>query len=212
MKTNLGKDFEKPSEPSYFSVPSGQETFENVMLRELSTFVEIQERALDLMQDELKNKHPSFQNRNSKANRMNENIKGLLIDNFPNEMKETNSKRFYFEKTGKYIILFKKLSQAFLPMNISTKSVRKILSQLSMDFPEIPIVFVGYIPNSAWDELKKICAVYISQGKVIWVSDLRKFNSGSATIELFTKNPDDDSPIVKPKVRLAKQSDESTGS
>jgi len=211
MDANLGKQFEKPNESSFFSIPSGQETFENVMVRELGAFVDIQEKALDLMLDELKNKHPSFQNRNSKANRMNENIKGLLIDHFPNEMKETDSRRFYFEKTGKYIILFKKLSSAFMPMNVSTKSVRKILSQLSLDFPEIPIVFVGYIPNSSWDELKKICAVYISQGKVIWVSDLRRFDSGSATVELFNNTPDDGSPLVRPKIRSEKQSGESAG-
>lgn len=93
-----------------------------------------------------------------------------------------------------------------MPMHINTKSVRKILSQLSLDFPEIPIIFVGYIPNASWEELKRICAVYISNGSVIWVSDLRTFDTGLTPLELFNITSDDEAPIlVRPKVKTEEQ-------
>ncbi|SOD17625.1 hypothetical protein [Pedobacter xixiisoli] len=206
MKSNLQEQPQEPRRGSFLSGLSPQQDFESAMASELPVFLQIQERALEMMRDELSEKHPSFQNRNSKANRMNENIKGLLFEHYPDQMKETFSKRFYFEKVGEYIILFKKLSEAFMPMNISTKSVKKILSQLSLDFPEVPIVFVGYIPNLSWEELKRVCAVYISSGKVIWVSDLRRFDDGTIALDMFGNSPDDDAPIlVRPKNKANRQ-------
>ncbi len=201
MNSNLQEQPGENRRSSYLSGLSVQQDFETEMAIELPAFLQIQEQALQMMQDELGAKHPSYQNRNSKANRMNENIRGLLFEHFPERMKDTISKRFYFEKVGKYIILFKKLSDTFMPMNVTTKSVKKILSQLSLDFPEIPIVFVGYIPNASWEELKRVCAVYISSGSVIWVSDLRRFDNGTP-LELFANTPDDDAPIlVRPKIK-----------
>src|SRR5690606_34165702 len=100
-----------------FSGLSSQQNFEIEMADELPIFLQIMENALVEMKDDLKNKHPSYQNRNSKANRMNENVRGLLFKNFPYEMKETDSQRFYFEKKNKYIVLFKKLSNSFKPLH-----------------------------------------------------------------------------------------------
>jgi hypothetical protein len=206
MSTNLQEQPEQQKRGSYFSGLSAQQDFESEMATELPAFLQIQEQALQMMKDDLGSKHPSYQNRNTKANRMNENIRGLLFEHFPERMKDTLSKRFYFEKVGKYILLFKKLSNRFMPMHINTKSVRKILSQLSLDFPEIPIVFVGYIPNASWEELKRICAVYISNGSVIWVSDLRTFDTGLTPLELFSNTSDDEAPIlVRPKVKTEEQ-------
>jgi len=206
MKKNLQEQKEENRKGSYYSGLSAQQDFENEMVAELPAFLQIQEQALQMMLDDLGSKHPSYQNRNTKANRMNENIRGLLFEHFPERMKDTLSKRFYFEKVGKYIILFKKLSYTFMPMNISTESVKKILSQLSLDFPEIPIVFVGYVPNASWEELKRICAVYISNGRVIWVSDLRTFDNGLTPLELFSNTTDEDTPIlVRPKVKIEEQ-------
>jgi hypothetical protein len=205
MNSNLQEQLQE-LRGSFLSGLSPQQDFENEMASELPVFLQIQEQALQMMQDDLGEKHPSFQNRNSKANRMNENIKGLLFERYPDQMKETFSKRFYFEKAGKYIILFKKLSETFMPMNISTKSVKKILSQLSLDFPEVPIVFVGYIPNLSWEELKRVCAVYISNGRVIWVSDLRRFDDGTVALDMFGNNPDSDTPIlVRAKTKANEQ-------
>ena len=185
MNSNLQQK-QEIQEHSYFSGLSSQQDFEIEMAQELPMFLQIQEKALEMMKNDLSQKHPSYQNRNSKANRMNENIKGLLFGEFPDEMKETISQRFYFEKRNKYIVLFKKLDRRFFPMNISTKSVKKILSQLSLDFPQIPIVFVGYVPNRSWEELKHVCAVYISNREVIWVSDLRRFDRGITSLDLFS--------------------------
>jgi len=206
MNTNLLEQPGQQKRGSYFSGLSAQQDFESEMATELPAFLQIQEQALQMMKDDLGSKHPSYQNRNTKANRMNENIRGLLFEHFPERMKDTLSKRFYFEKVGKYIVLFKKLSNRFMPMHINTKSVRKILSQLSLDFPEIPIIFVGYIPNASWEELKRICAVYISNGSVIWVSDLRTFDTGLTPLELFNITSDDEAPIlVRPKVKTEEQ-------
>lgn len=203
MLANLTPEFENSKDPSFKQSRSAQEIFEKVMVNELPVFVEIQDRALEMTLADLHGRHPSYQNRNSKPNRMNENIRGLLFDQFPDEMKETESRRFYFEKPGEYIILFKKLKSNFMPTNISTRTTRRILQQLGIEFTdEKPIVFIGYIMNKAWDEIKQQCAVYISAGKIVWITDLRRFDKGLTTTSLFPQTPEDDAPlVVRPKNR-----------
>ncbi|MGV3540468.1 MAG: hypothetical protein ACO1OQ_11695 [Rufibacter sp.] len=203
MIANLQNDYDESNDPSFNRALSVQEVFERVMEKELPVFVEAQEKAFEMMRSDLSKRSPLYQNRNSKSNRINENIKGLLYDLYPEQMKETPTKRFYFEKPGKYIILFKKLTGNLLPMNIATKSSSRILSQLPIEFTnQMPIIFVGYVPNSSWDSIEKICAVYISQGKIIWVSDLRMLGGGPSTLDLFDSNPVNDDPIiVRPKIK-----------
>ena len=61
-------------------------------------------------------------------------------------------------------------------------------------------VFIGYTLNKTEDEVKDICAVYMPNDEIVWVTDLRNFSAGLRTLDLFTPNPVDDDPIVvKPK-------------
>lgn len=204
MASNLQSNQDPSREPSFNQAPSAQEVFEQVMAEELSVFAEIQERALELTRAELSSKPISFQNRNSKANRMNENIKGLLFEAFPDHMQEDKDRRFYYEHKG-YRIYFKKLNDDLMPMHVGTKRSKRILSQGSLGFTDAtPVVFVGYLVNKSWDELKKLCAVFIAQGKRLWMTDLRAFGTGTGQISLFPQNPSDDAPlVVQPKNKKA---------
>jgi hypothetical protein len=206
MKMNtLLKEFQEEPQSNFLRSSTDQLDFEKEMKVELSFFVEIFDEAFTLTQNDLRDKPLSYQNRNSWASRMNENIRGLLFEKFPENMREANSGRFYFEKPDKCILLFKKLSNSYLPMNIQTENAQNILSQLSFDFPQIPIIFIGYIPDSSWEDLKKICAVYISNRSVVWVSDIRNLERGTP-LPLFPSTPSDDTPIiVRPKSRTGEK-------
>jgi len=168
----------------------------------LPQFVEIFEKSLHKMLNEVERIDPSFLNRNSKPNRMNENIKGFLSKIFPDKIKENGSKRFYFLEKDGYILLFKKLNRDYLPSNIKTKSSKSILNQSALDLPELPIIFVGYTPNSSWEKIDRISAVYISGNEVVWKVDLRRYENEGRNFELFGVKKDVQefpSLLVKPK-------------
>lgn len=205
MITNLQSDYEYYKEPSLNQVLSSQEVFERVMANELPIFAEILEKALEMTLADLQGKHPSFQNRNSKANRMNENIRGLLFEHFPDEMHEDRHRRYFFKKDSKYIILFKKFNKKLKPMNIETKNSKDILKQCSLEFPDkVPLIFVGYTMNRSCDSIEELCAVYISNGQTIWITDLRRFNRGLSSFDIFGNSPDDDKPLdVQPKQKIS---------
>lgn len=201
LNANLEQNHENGKNPSYNLEPSAQEVFEQVMANQLPVFAEIQQIAFEMMWDDIRKKPRTYQNRNSKANRMNENIKGLLFERFPNEMKEDSDQRFWFLKEGSCIIYFKKLDDNLMPMNVATGRSRRILEQHSL-FTKLPEIFVGYRPNRSWEEIVNLCAVYISKGKRIWVTDLRDFESGISQLPIFPQTPIVDVPLlVKPKAK-----------
>lgn len=201
MNTELQHDSDFNKAPGLSQALSAQEVFEQNMREVLPVFVEVQEKALQMALTDLHSRHPNFQNRNSKSNRVNENIRGLLFGMFPEDMRETESRRFYFYKKDQYVVLFKKLNNKLMPMNITTKNSKRILSQLSLEFPnEIPVIFIGYVIDKSWNEIKQQRAVYICNGKIVWVTDLYRFDKGLTSLNLFSNTPDDDAPlIVQPK-------------
>ena len=174
-------------------LPSLQIAFEQSFNTEIDYFVDIILHAHQLTMNDISPKGLKYQMRMTKSTLMNGNIKGLLFDQFPNEMKESKSSRFYLHRQKEFILLFKKFGDNLLPLNISTKNSKKILSQMTLDFEEdLPIIFIGYTVNPTWDRIKQVCAVYIKDGKKQWISDLlARGGAGSLTVEndLFTPVP-----------------------
>jgi hypothetical protein len=191
-------------------LPATQIAFEQSFNLEISSFVDIFFNAHQMTMGDLTPKGLKYQMRMTKSTLMNGNIKGLLFDQFPNEMKESKSSRFYLHRQKGFILLFKKLDDKLMPNNINTKNSRKILAQYAIDFEEdLPIVFVGYTVNKTWDRITQVVAVYIKDGKKVWVSDLLNrggSSTGTITGNLFTPPvAGSDDLVVKPKTKQDSQ-------
>jgi hypothetical protein len=191
-------------------LPATQIAFEQSFNSEISAFVDVIFDAHHMTIGDLSPKGLKYQMRMTKSTLMNGNIKGLLFDQFPNEMKESKSSRFYFNMEKKIFILFKKLDEKLMPNNINTRNSRKILAQYAMDFEEdLPIVFVGYTVNKTWDKITRVVAVYIKDGKKVWISDLLNRGgsaAGTVTGNLFTPPvTGSDDLVVKPKSKQGSQ-------
>lgn len=207
MSTNLQHESDYSKEHSLNQEYSSQEVFEKTMEAELPVFVKVIEEAFERTRKDLQGKPLSFQTRNTKSGRMNENVKGLLFEHFPDEMDENKNRRFFFDKGQNYRLYFKKLDcKSLRPMNVVTQASQKIL-QTSMNFPGRVPIFIGYVMNRTNDAIASICAVYFSEGQKVWVTDLRRFSDGLTSIELFSNSPDDDAPLVVQPKRV-KQADE----
>ena len=157
------------------TLPTLQIAFEQCFKAEASVFIDIILHAHKQTISDLSPKGLKYQMRMTKSTLMNGNIKGLLFDQFPNEMKESKTGRFYLHRAKEFILLFKKLNDKSMPSNINTRNARKIFAQLALDFDEaLPIVFMGFTVSNTWEQIKHIRAVYIKDGKKVWIADLLK--------------------------------------
>ncbi|GAA4101336.1 hypothetical protein [Mucilaginibacter panaciglaebae] len=188
-------------------LPSTLIAFEQSFDGDVDAFIDVILHAHQMTLEDMRTKRGKFQMRMTKSTLMNGNIKGLLFDQFPNEMKESKSSRFYLHRSKDFILLFKKLDERLMPSNIGTRNSRKIFSQMAIDFEEdLPIVFIGYTVDESWERIKQIVAVFIKDGKKLWVSDLLN-RGGEAGIqtELFTpikpQGNNDDDIAITPKRR-----------
>lgn len=178
--------------------PSAQEVFEASLANELPIFAGILQNAFDTGLANVRQLAPSYHTPNSKAIRINEQMKGMLFERFPGNMID-DGERFWLARDP-YRIFFKKLSRSSRPFNNETTSSKRILWQQNLFINDTVTIFVGYCPNTAWDEIRRMSAVYISQNEVTWVTDLRQFNSGQTQLPVFPQNPLDDAPlVVRPK-------------
>lgn len=165
-----------------------QEQFEMEMELELLDFKVIQETAFGDLLNERKRKNPNAINRNWNANTMNGNVKQHLIYQFPEQIQQDGTGRFYFKKDDKYILFFKKLNPNLMPSNIPTKNSERILNQLAFPFEEpIPIIFIGYTVDD-WDSLTGHYAVCIHNGIRKWVTDLTTLG-GSSRLTIAANGP-----------------------
>lgn len=205
MALKLLEDFENPKKSSLRESPSAQEIFEDVMSQELLTFLNVMNEAHFMTLDELSKKSIHFQNRNSKANRMNEMIRGLLSKEYPDDVHENKHRRFFLRR-GNYRFYFKKLANNLKPRHNETPESQTLIQQnLGLSFSSEPItIWIGYIPSATWEELTTLCAVYIRNGSVVWTVDLRLHERGHRQLPVPYVEPtiEDDQPlIVTPKKR-----------
>ena len=189
----------------------GADLFEERLSEEIIEIVEAHHKALTLLQKQRGNYDQSYFNRNWSPNQMNCNLKGILSEKFPLNIKNGSYGRFYFLKPGEYIIYFKKLTNEFWPSNIQTINSQKILNQISIEGTErLPIVFIGYRINSTWDGFDSLNAVYISNDNIVWNSDLMAAAAGRSVKQLdaFSENQEE---ILEVEVTIKGNHNKKTG-
>lgn len=108
------------------------------------------------------------------ANVLNSKIIESVQQNFPEHWKFGKFKRFILRIEG-YNILFKKLNNKDLPMNVRTKHVEAIEYQYQTSLFDDssfsdsiePIVFLGY-KKDKWGTIYDPKLVYIDEGEIKW--------------------------------------------
>lgn len=115
---------------------------------------------------------PQARARAFEASLLNSKMIASIQNHFPNYWKFGKYKRFILRLEG-YMVLFKKLNKSDKPMNIKTKIVSAINSQLSLSlfddqtFVQDPILFFGYQKNKFGD-ISEPKLVYIDHNQVQW--------------------------------------------
>jgi len=144
---------------------------------------------------------PGCRVRNLEASVLNASFIKNFNEAFPNKGKFGRYKRFIINLNG-YILLFKKLNNKNMPMNISTKNVNSINSQLSLnlfgdlDFGSEPIIYLGYKKDHL-GMIGNLTFVYIDENKIKWTMDLNNDNFDSNSFIITTPVSGDPEPKVK---------------
>lgn len=179
--------------------------FEGVMEEHIPRIISVIEEAFDAMSDEISGRSPSYLNHLSRSNRMNEQIKGRITDEYGTTVKRLPYNRFGLF-IGGYVILFKKLDKFGRPMNIPTTNSIALTGQGVLNFPGEPeIIHVGYTVDPSWEAIRKINAVKVEDQQVVWSSDLKAFAAARiTTIIPKVIETDEEQLDVKPKQASSK--------
>jgi hypothetical protein len=169
---------------------AAQEEFEELHKEDMKEFLKIFQEAFEMTKAESKSKARHFKNKNYNANVMNGNIAGLLLERFPNEVKEGPNDRVMFSRNGKFCIYFKKLDDRKMPSNVRTDYVELVAFQKTLPGGDkMPIVFVGYTVSDDWSELTGVYAVYIQGKKREWVTIISDSNSDDSAVPMIGGQP-----------------------
>lgn len=184
-----------------------QEAFEAVHNQDFPGFVMLIEDAFKMMKAESKKKAARFKNRNYHAVIMSGNISGLLLERFPEQVKEGIHGRIMFSREGKYCLYFKKLDGKKMPNNIQTEYAELVAYQRTLSGTDrMPIIFIGYTVDDQWSSLTGFYAVYIHESKRIWVSVLNGTQSGDLTADnVVPVSPVSPGIITPSKVKVKKK-------
>lgn len=184
-----------------------QERFELLMSDHIPMIVEQLESAYESMHDELLGRSPSYMNHLSKSVRMNEQIRGKIIDLYGDKVKRLSYNRFGLFLEG-YVFLFKKLDKHGMPSNIPTRNSVMLTSKGKLNFPGEPeLIFIGYNTDPGWNGIKIIKAVKILDHEVQWWSNLTALASKAMRL-LEPKQvieTDDSNLVVTPKSKKQKK-------
>lgn len=207
MKTNLNTLFEdsKENDEESTKMPS-QIRFEDKMEQEVPVLVEIINSAFDEMRNQVNNISPDFRNHLTKPNRMNEQVKGKLIEHYGDKIKSLKYNRFGLFLNG-YVFLFKKFNNKGFPSNIRTGNSVMLSTQGKLNFQgESEIIFIGFTVTPGYEDMRTIKAVKIVEEEVQWAvnleglaSDLRRKNTPSVV------TPPEHGIVVTPKVQQQKK-------
>lgn len=168
-KLNLLFDFSKFEKRK----SADQEEFEQQHKDELPIFNQIMGMAFEMLTEESSRKARHYKGRNYHAELMSGNIRGLLLDNFPNWVKVGDHDRIMFCKKGTHCLYFKKLDDRKMPNNIRTEYVELVAYQRTIPGGErTPIIFIGYTVDDMWTQLTGVYAVYIEDNKRRWVTEI----------------------------------------
>lgn len=136
-------------------------------------------KMFEAFNEALKNYHkellltpPQSRVRGYEASVLNSKMIQSIQERFPNKWMFGKYKRFILRING-YLVLFKKLNNSDMPMNIKTKMVSAINGQLSFalfndeHFVEEPILYFGY-RKTKYGEIIDPKLVYIDEHQVKW--------------------------------------------
>jgi hypothetical protein len=180
--------------------------FEDKMEPEIPHLVEIMNNAFDEMRNQVDNINPNFRNHLTKPNRMNEQIKGKLIEHYGDKIKTLKYNRFgLFLKD--YVFLFKKFDNKGFPSNIRTGNSVMLSTKGKLNFQGEPeIIFIGFTVTPGYENIRTIKAVKIVDEEVQWAvnleglaGDIRRKSTPVVT------SPTQQDIIVTPKAKQQKK-------
>jgi len=184
-----------------------REEFENDMKSFLQRLGHVFIQTKEDYNNNLKFYPPDCRVRNFEASVLNASFVKNFNEIFPNKGKFGKYKRFIISLNG-YILLFKKLDNKNMPMNVLTKNVDSINSQLSLnlfgdlDFGNEPIIYLGY-KKDRFGTIGNLTFVYIDENKIKWTIDLNNDNLDSNSF--IIKTPINEEPAPKVKAKLHKK-------
>ncbi|MFD2585913.1 hypothetical protein ACFSQJ_03160 [Croceitalea marina] len=152
---------------------------------------------------------PEARARGFEASLLNSKMIESVQNFFPNKWKFAKYKRFVLNVKG-FVILFKKLNNKNLPMNIKTKSVNAISNQLSLPLfndvgtTENPILFFGY-KKDILGNISEPKLVYIDEDKVKWTITQDDIDDLGQLGVIKPINTSPSLPVLKENVRIKKK-------
>lgn len=157
--------------------PPEQKEFE-INNRELLTFsANAIEKAMKMVKEE-ESKYPKhYRGRNWHSTNLNGFLQGLIIDEYPRQMKCEQGSYVFYAKESR--IKFKKLSEKFIPDNIQTQNVTRDRNQMCLfDTTTKPVVYIGYTLNESRDQITGSYAVCLDNwDQIKWITDLSDFTN-----------------------------------
>jgi hypothetical protein len=206
MSTNLNTLFEdsKENHPKSSKSPS-QQRFEDKQEQEIAVLVDIINSAFDDMRYQVNDIPSGYKNHLTKANRMNEQIKGKLTDYYGDRVKPLSHNRFGLFLND-YVLLFKKFTNKGLPSNIRTKNSVMLSTKGKLNFPGEPeIVFIGFTVTPGYELLRTIKAVRIVDEEVQWAVNLEGLAGDIRRNAPIVVTPTEGGLVVKPKIQQQKK-------
>lgn len=171
---------------------------------ELPLFFNAFEEACENYNNEVVQTPPESRCRGFEASLFNSKLIEGIQKYFPVNWKYGKYKRFILYTKG-YLVLFKKLNNKGMPMNIRTKIVESINSQMmyslfdNFDFVEEPILYFGYkkdrIGNIYQPQL-----VYIDENQIRWTIEESDI---AVTKTVGMEKPSEE--VATPKLKNAKK-------
>lgn len=207
MNTNINNLFEDSKENRQEStkMPS-QIRFEDKMEKEIPVLVEVINSAFDEMRNQVNQINPDFRNHLTKPIRMNEQVKGKLIEHYGDKIKSLKYNRFGLFLND-YVLLFKKFNNKGFPSNIRTGNSVMLSTKGKLNFQGEPeIIFIGFTVTPGYEDIRTIKAVKIVDEEVQWAvnleglaGDIRRKNTPDIV------NPSGSTALVTPKVQPQKK-------
>ena len=150
--------------------------------------------AIELFEKEIVLTPPIARGKGFEALLLNSKMMQCVQKHFPDNWKFGKYKRFILRIKG-FNVLFKKLNNKDMPMNIRTVLADAITNQLQLslfnDSNEVfdPIVFFGY-QKDKFGNILSPKLVYIDEDKVKWIIDDKDINEQYTNITINKENSD----------------------
>ncbi|WP_375579069.1 hypothetical protein ABWH96_18955 [Marivirga tractuosa] len=169
--------------------------------------------AFEAFEKEISQTPPMARARGFEASLLNSKMIQSIQDNFPNNWKFGKYKRFTLQKNG-YTILFKKLNNKNMPMNIKTNTVNAIAQQEQLSLFDDnslvanPILYFGY-KKSNIGSIVDPKLIYIDDNKLKWIITADDIvTTKNSEIEEAFEETEMDLPKIKEDVKRKKASNE----